>query len=94
MAQTIALIDGMRCKRDHIPAKIGFLLGCRRYTAHCDDFELGARLLVTVEMVLCGGDMYSFDSRICDVEGKVLATANLNVYAPRNPEAFLKSGTV
>lgn len=94
MAQTIALIDGVRCKRDNVPAKIGFLLGCRRYATDCVEFDLRTRLLISVQMVLSGGDMYSFDARICDAEGQVLATANLNVYAPRNPEAFLKDGTV
>jgi predicted hotdog family 3-hydroxylacyl-ACP dehydratase len=94
MAQTIALIEGQRCYRDGVPPKIGFLLGCRRYDVSCSEFALGMRLVVSVKMVFCGGDMYSFEARICDAEGQVLATATLNVYAPKNPEAFLKDGTV
>jgi predicted hotdog family 3-hydroxylacyl-ACP dehydratase len=94
MAQTIGLIDGMHCKNDSLPPKIGFLLGCRRYTAGCSEFELGMRLTIAVQMVFCGGDMYSFESRIDDASGRTVATANLNVYAPRNPQAFLKDGTV
>ncbi len=93
MAQTIALIDGTKCHRDGRPAKIGFLLGCRRYTVDCDEFVVGIRLIITVQMVFCGGDMYSFDCRIDDGDGRKLAAANLNVYAPRDPQAFLKDGT-
>jgi hypothetical protein len=37
--------------------------------------------------------MYSFESKITDSEGAELATANLNVFAPRDPSAFLKDGT-
>lgn len=94
MAQTIGLIDGMRCKSDGQPPKIGFLLGCRRYAADRSEFELGMRLNIAVKMVFSGGDMYSFESRIDDAAGRTIATANLNVYAPSNPRAFLKDGTV
>ncbi|MGA7710626.1 MAG: hypothetical protein WCA81_01895 [Rhizomicrobium sp.] len=94
MAQTIALIDGARCKRTGLPPRIGFLLGCRRYSANCAEFALGARLVCIVQMVFSGGDMYSFEGRIEDGEGHALATAILTVYAPRNPQAFLKDGTV
>jgi predicted hotdog family 3-hydroxylacyl-ACP dehydratase len=93
MAQTIALIDGWRCQHDGVPPKIGFLLGCRRYATELTAFDDGMTLVISVKMVLCGGDMYSFDAQICDAQGRVLATANLNVYAPKNPEAFLKDGT-
>lgn len=93
MAQAIGTIDGMRCHRDGLPPKIGFLLGCRRYTVDRDEFTVGTRLVITVQMVFCGGDMYSFECRIEDGDGRKLATANLNVYAPRDPQAFLKDGT-
>ena len=93
MAQTIALIDGFKCHRDGLVPKIGFLLGCRRYTVDCEEFAIGSRLITTVQMVFGGGDMYSFDCRIDDPDGRNLATATLNVYAPQNPQAFLKDGS-
>lgn len=92
MAQTIGLIDGFRCYSEGLPPKIGFLLGCRRYTTVCEEFAAGSRLIVTVEMVFNGGEMYSFECRIADPEGQELAAAMLNVFAPRDPLAFLKDG--
>jgi predicted hotdog family 3-hydroxylacyl-ACP dehydratase len=92
MAQTIGLIDGFKCWSEGLPPKIGFLLGCRRYTVCCDAFAVGSRLIVSVEMVFDGGEMYSFECRIADPEGQELAAAMLNVFAPRDPQAFLEGG--
>jgi predicted hotdog family 3-hydroxylacyl-ACP dehydratase len=92
MAQTIGMIDGFKCWSEGLPPKIGFLLGCRRYTVACDAFAVGIRLIVSVDMVFNGGEMYSFECRIADSEGKELATATLNVFAPRDPQAFLRDG--
>ncbi len=93
MAQSIGLIDGFKCYCEGLPPKIGFLLGCRRYTTACDTFAIGSRLIVTVQMVFNGGEMYSFECRIADPEGRELAKASLNVFAPRDPPTFLKDGT-
>ena len=92
MAQTIGMIDGLRCYNEGLPPKIGFLLGCRRYKVSCDEFAVGTRLIITVQMVFNGGEMYSFECRIADAGGEELATATLNVYAPRDPQAFLRTG--
>ncbi len=94
MAQTIGLIDGFKCRNHGQAPKIGFLLGCRRYSANCSEFALGSLLSIAARMVFCGGDMYSFECRIDDAGGQTVATANLNVYAPRDPQAFLKDGTI
>ncbi|GAA0572605.1 3-hydroxyacyl-ACP dehydratase [Rhizomicrobium electricum] len=92
MAQTIGMIDGFKCWSEGLPPKIGFLLGCRRYTVACDAFAVGSRLIVSVEMVFNGGEMFSFECRIADPEGRELASAMLNVFAPRDPQAFLRDG--
>jgi len=93
MAQAIAAIDGMKRKAGGLPPKIGFLLGCRRYSVLCEDFEEGLRLRITANMVFTNGEMFNFDCRIDDDEGRQLARASMNVYAPNDPMLFLKAGT-
>ena len=90
MAQAIAAIDGMKRKMDGLPPKIGFLLGCRRYSVRCADFEEGKRLKIVVKMVFSDGEMFAFECRIDDEDGSPLAKANMSVYAPANPLAYLK----
>ena len=92
MAQAIAAIDGMKRKMDGLPPKIGFLLGCRRYSVRCADFEEGKRLKIVVKMVFSDGEMFAFECRIDDEDGGALAKANMSVYAPANPLAYLKDG--
>jgi predicted hotdog family 3-hydroxylacyl-ACP dehydratase len=89
MAQAIACIDGMKRRNGGHDAKIGFLLGCRRYVARTDSFADGTRLLVAATMVFGDGEMFSFDCRIDDAVGEV-ASANIKVYAPTDLSAFLE----
>jgi len=93
MAQAIAAIDGMKRKANGLPPKIGFLLGCRRYSVSCEVFEEGLCLRITANMVFTNGEMFNFDCRIDDGEGRQFASASMNVYAPADPTAFLKAGT-
>jgi len=93
MAQAIAAIDGMKRKLEGLPPKIGFLLGCRRYTATCANFGENMRLRITAKMVFSDGEMFAFECRIDDADGSPLALANMNVYAPADPLAFLEDGT-
>ena len=88
MAQAIALIDGAERRSSGLPAKLGFLLGCRRYCVHRESFPQGSRLIVTVNKVFGEGEMLAFDCRIDDEQGEA-ATANIKVYAPANPQDFL-----
>lgn len=92
MAQTIGLIDGLKCYLDGVPAKVGFLLGCRRYSVEMDYFPEGMRLVISVGMVFNGGEMFMFECQIAGEDGRVIATANLNVYAPRDPRKFFEDG--
>jgi predicted hotdog family 3-hydroxylacyl-ACP dehydratase len=88
MAQAIAAIDGYKRHVDGEPAKIGFLLGCRRYAPSKAFLEEDARLRISAAMVFHDNAMFAFD---CSIEqgGAELATANLKVYAPADPAAFL-----
>ena len=89
MAQAIATIDGLKRKLEGLPPKIGFLLGCRRYNVVCAHFAENARLTITSNMVFSDGAMFAFECRIDDEDGVMLANANMNVFAPADPTAFL-----
>ncbi|HEX4081052.1 MAG TPA: hypothetical protein VHX61_19485 [Rhizomicrobium sp.] len=89
MAQAIAALDGEKRRNSSRPAKIGFLLGCRRYMSRVPIFAEGTRLTVRAKMVFEDNEMLAFDCGIEDSNG-ALATANLKVYAPADPLAFLK----
>jgi predicted hotdog family 3-hydroxylacyl-ACP dehydratase len=89
MAQAIAAIDGAKRRNKGLPAKIGFLLGCRRYVVRRANFEESMRLTIAAKMVFGDGTMFAFDCRIDDDKGEV-ATAGMKVYAPGDPQAFLK----
>ncbi len=90
MAQAIAAIDGMKRKMHGLPPKIGFLLGCRRYSVRCVEFREGIRLTVAANMVFSDGEMFAFSCRIDGEDGGELAAANLSVFAPADPLAYLK----
>jgi len=88
MAQAIAAIDGQKRRASGLPANIGFLLGCRRYLSKRASFAENEKLTVAATMVFGDGAMFAFDCRLDDEQGEV-ATANLKVYAPADPQAFL-----
>jgi predicted hotdog family 3-hydroxylacyl-ACP dehydratase len=88
MAQAIAAIDGRKRRASGLPANIGFLLGCRRYLSKRASFAENEKLTVAATMVFGDGAMFAFDCRLDDEQGEV-ATANLKVYAPADPQAFL-----
>ena len=92
MAQAIAAIDGMKRKLEGLPPKIGFLLGCRRYSVDRVAFEENLRLKITATMVFSDGEMFAFECRIEGAGGEAIAHANMNVYAPHDPEAYLNDG--
>jgi predicted hotdog family 3-hydroxylacyl-ACP dehydratase len=93
MAQAIAAIDGFKCYKHGQKAKIGFLLGSRRYLCREEKLDEGETLRISAEMVFADHAMLAFDCRI-DRRGSELATANLKVFAPSDPAAFLKGQTV
>lgn len=92
MAQAIATIDGMKRKTGGLPPKIGFLLGCRRYHVRSTYFAEHMILRISAKMVFSDGAMFSFECRIDDGDGAEIAAANMNVYAPADPQRFLQAG--
>ena len=76
------------------PAKIGFLLGSRRYTTHCGYFALGSQLRIHVLRLLqADNGLGSFDCFI-EADGARLASATLTVFQPPDLTTFLQESAV
>lgn len=93
MAQTVNAFDGWRrVERGQVPT-IGFLLGCRSYKCGIDYFIEGERYVTEVKSLLKDPDdeMVSFDCRITDARGEVVASAIVNAFRPYDPDAFLRA---
>jgi len=91
MAQTISAYDGLQRRAKGKPPVIGFLLGCRKYDAARPFFVDGETVTTETHSLLGEEDMASFDCRIFDAKGDVLASALINVFRPDDPEAFLQA---
>lgn len=92
MAQTIAVQDGFIRASKGLGTKIGFLLGCRKYSVQRDWFLEGEELIVRAKALLSEGEMQSFDCVLEDINGQQLAHGAINVFSPDNPEEFIRQG--
>ena len=81
MAQACGAHVGALARDRGEPARVGFLLGARQYRAHVAWFRLGERLLVSAKVIYHDQQMGAFDCRI-EVDGRLVAEAQLNVYQP------------
>lgn len=81
MAQSVAAWSGYHAMKKGQPPPIGFLLGSRRYSSHCDLFTAGQQLDIYAEQMMEDNGMAVFTARI-DCEGDTIATCQLNVYVP------------
>ncbi len=90
MAQTCAAFAGAQALDERRAVAIGFLLGTRDFRAEVDWFTQGERLYVSAELEFQDEEMASFRCRTCrELDGAALASARLNVYQPRDVQAFL-----
>lgn len=92
MAQAIAAHAGYVAHTRGEPAKIGFLLGTRRYVSHRDVFAVGCVLRVHVQCeLLASNGVGSFTCRITDSANETndVATATLTVFQPEDGRAFI-----
>jgi predicted hotdog family 3-hydroxylacyl-ACP dehydratase len=88
MAQTVAMFDGLRNRRQGKPVSIGLLIGSRRYTVNSEWFVLGELLTIRVEEELLDGPAGVFH---CSIQGRLaVAESRLNVYVPPDPKAFFE----
>jgi predicted hotdog family 3-hydroxylacyl-ACP dehydratase len=100
MAQTIAAFSGVGAREQGLPIKMGFLVGSRSYKSSVSEFPFGTRLFVHAEQIIQGDNgLFVFSCSIScrdkmdeNNSEKILAEANLNVFQPDDPEAFLSGG--
>ncbi|MFH7044949.1 hypothetical protein ABT392_21960 [Paucibacter sp. JuS9] len=89
MAQAVAAWAGWQARQQGSEPRIGLLLGTRRYRCNVACFPAGQRLQVDIERgYQADNGIGQFDCRILS-EGEELASAQLNVFGPEDPSAFL-----
>ena len=81
MAQAVAAWAGVQRKKVGNDAKIGFLLGTRKYTCYGSKFFLDDVLNIHITRKYQESELAVFDCKISTNE--LLATAALNVYQPK-----------
>ncbi|RTZ17717.1 3-hydroxydecanoyl-ACP dehydratase [Vibrio aquaticus] len=81
MAQSVAAWSGYHALQKGSEPPIGFLLGSRRYSAHCDSFNNGQLLDIYAEKMMEDNGMAVFTARI-EFEQQIVASCQLNVYVP------------
>ena len=89
-AQTIAAWAGARALARGEPARPGFLLGTRRYECRRPVLAWGTRLRIEARRELMGDNgLGLFACRLLDGDD-VIATANVSVFEPPDPHAFME----
>lgn len=91
MAQACGAFAGLDARARGETARVGFLLGTRRYVAARLWFVEGETLSVTAQLVLQDGPMAVFACRITAGEAG-LASAQLTVYQPAPATRELATG--
>lgn len=86
MAQSIACHSGILALNSGRKIDIGFLLGTRRLILSKNEFVIGDVLVVDAENLYKDGEMAAFECKI-SLREEIVATANLNVYQPREFQA-------
>lgn len=87
MAQSCGAHAGAQGMAKGRPARIGFLLGTRRYSAMTDWFGFGQTLTITACCTFLDDGMGVYDCRI-ESDGVIAAEARINVYQPEDAAAF------
>lgn len=87
MAQAMGALAGIEALESGRPIIPGFLLGTRRYQAHCSSFPASTELIVTVrEYLRDQGGMAVFDAQIQQGQD-VLAEAQIKMTQGAGPQA-------
>lgn len=92
MAQAIAAFAGAHALDEQGTVQIGFLLGSRKYKTMRAYFALDTVLSVTIkELYRENSGLRVFECEIITPENTVIAQANINVFQPENPDAFIQA---
>lgn len=90
MAQAVAAWAGWQARAVGEAPRIGFLLGTRRYRCGVARFMPGQRLQVEVtRLYQADNGLGQFEGRV-SADGVELASAQLTVFGPEDPTAFLQ----
>lgn len=85
MAQTIAVLSGLRSRSKNKPVGVGFLLGTRAFHSNVDKIHVSTLLQVYIKEIFEEENGLSVIE--CRVSGPdIEITANINVYKPKNGE--------
>ncbi|MBW8780146.1 MAG: hotdog family protein [Burkholderiales bacterium] len=94
MAQAVAAWAGWQARMLGQPPSIGLLLGTRRYRCSVPRFAAGQRLQIDIERgYQADNGLGQFECRI-HADGVELASAQLTVFGPQDPSAFLNGEDV
>lgn len=94
MAQAVAAWAGWQARQQGQPPRIGLLLGTRRYRCSVARFAAGQRLRIDIERgYQADNGLGQFECRIA-ADGAELASAQLTVFGPEDPSAFLNGENV
>lgn len=94
MAQAVAAWAGYQARQQGGEPRIGLLLGTRRYRCSVARFAPGQRLQVDIERgYQADNGLGQFACRIVS-DGRELASAQLTVFGPEDPGAFLRGENI
>ena len=88
-AQGVAVYAGLQEKKLGLPAKVGFLLGCRNYETHVPHFPVGMVLRIHVAEEFRDHNMGVYQCSLYDQENNMVATTSLRAYVPDNLDDIL-----
>ena len=90
MAQTVAAHGGYLAHLANEPVRVGFLLGTPRMVSHVTHFAPGSRLRIEACADWGDSELLRFDCKIFDDgDDTLLQEAGLNVFHPRDLDAYL-----
>jgi predicted hotdog family 3-hydroxylacyl-ACP dehydratase len=90
MAQAVAAWAGLRSREAQEPVRLGFLLGTRRFECSRPLFPVGARLEIEARRELVAGNGLAVFVCTIELEGQVVARANLNAFQPPDVGRYLQ----
>lgn len=89
MAQAVSAYAGLQERMKGGRPKLGFLLGTRKYLCSTDYFSIGKTLLLKVQLDMVAANGLNVFQCVLQGEG-VVASANMNVFQPDDPDKFLQ----
>jgi len=90
MAQSIAAYAGAQALDDNQEVSIGFLLGSRKFHALQPEFPLNETFTIHIkELYREDSGLRVFECNIKNTSNDMFAKANINVFQPKDPKAFI-----